>query len=395
MSQDTDVYGDYTNEGSTIIQVGTLRIYGDLTNLGTMSGDYSTSRMGGEGPQAGDGLSIAGAYTIGRAASLVMPQPIWRLRVGGDLDIAIDDPSRFAMAQATIELTGQAPGGQQTIETLGDSFPVGTLRIAAGADVTVVDDRVNQLEGGGEDLHVDTLVIEAGASLTTAGHRIHVRNLILEGTVDDEGNLIEIEACPADLNGDGSVDGIDLSMILGAWKEYDSDADLDGDGVVGGSDLAIILAAWDQPCDGRTRYVEDSKSNSTTTPCARAGWCRLQLPLAKALTSHTPCQRSHSPNILSQGFDILSNPRAKRLKCDSPMTSGGGFTWCQPILNMPVSPVHLRDSPLRMKNKDTAPRALRGAVSVFQTRRAILNRSDDDAYHPGRPPEVRGPRARG
>ena len=248
VSQDTDVYGDYTNEGSTIIQVGTLRIYGDLTNLGTMSGDYSTSRMGGEGPQAGDGLSIAGAYTIGRAASLVMPQPIWRLRVGGDLDIAIDDPSRFAMAQATIELTGQAPGSQQTIETLGESFPVGTLRIAAGADVTVVDERVNQLEGGDEDLHIDTLVIEAGASLTTAGHRIHVRNLILEGTVDDEDNLIEIEACPADLNGDGSVDGIDLSMILGAWEEDHSDADLDGDGVVGGTDLAIILAAWGQPC---------------------------------------------------------------------------------------------------------------------------------------------------
>ena len=60
----------------------------------------------------------------------------------------------------------------------------------------------------------------------------------------------------------------------------------------------------------------------------------------------------NTPNILSREFDDLSD---KRLKCDSPMTSGGGFTWCQPVLKMPVSPVHLRESPLKLTNEQHSP----------------------------------------
>jgi hypothetical protein len=53
--------------------------------------------------------------------------------------------------------------------------------------------------------------------------------------------------CPADLNDDAVVDGIDLGMLLGAWGTpvYD----LDGDGVVDGVDLGILLGAWG-PCGG-------------------------------------------------------------------------------------------------------------------------------------------------
>jgi hypothetical protein len=52
-------------------------------------------------------------------------------------------------------------------------------------------------------------------------------------------------SCPADLNYDAAVDGIDLGMLLGAWGTpvYD----LDGDGVVDGVDLGILLGAWG-PC---------------------------------------------------------------------------------------------------------------------------------------------------
>lgn len=50
----------------------------------------------------------------------------------------------------------------------------------------------------------------------------------------------------ADLSGDGSVDGIDLALLLGAWGRCAEicPADLDGDGVVNGIDLAMLLAAW-------------------------------------------------------------------------------------------------------------------------------------------------------
>lgn len=49
---------------------------------------------------------------------------------------------------------------------------------------------------------------------------------------------------PADLNGDGTVGGADLALLLAAWGDTVGPADLNGDGIVGGADLAVLLAAW-------------------------------------------------------------------------------------------------------------------------------------------------------
>lgn len=55
--------------------------------------------------------------------------------------------------------------------------------------------------------------------------------------------------CPADLNGDGVVNGADLAAMLGAWGPCSGScpADITGDGTVGGADLAALLGAWG-PC---------------------------------------------------------------------------------------------------------------------------------------------------
>lgn len=47
---------------------------------------------------------------------------------------------------------------------------------------------------------------------------------------------------PADLNGDGRVDGQDLTQLLSCWGT--PCADVDGDGTTGGTDLSVLLAAW-------------------------------------------------------------------------------------------------------------------------------------------------------
>jgi 1,4-alpha-glucan branching enzyme len=47
-----------------------------------------------------------------------------------------------------------------------------------------------------------------------------------------------------DLDGNGRVDGADLTILLGAWSEVDPSLDLDGDNVVTGADLAILLGNW-------------------------------------------------------------------------------------------------------------------------------------------------------
>jgi hypothetical protein len=55
---------------------------------------------------------------------------------------------------------------------------------------------------------------------------------------------------PADLNGDGHVDGFDLALLLGAWGNCPIDsicgcpADLDCSGWIDGLDLGILLGAW-------------------------------------------------------------------------------------------------------------------------------------------------------
>ena len=65
---------------------------------------------------------------------------------------------------------------------------------------------------------------------------------------DNGGNTFEDDCpknpCPADLNGNGGVDGGDVTIVLGDWGLTDSPADLNGDGVVGGADLTIVLASW-------------------------------------------------------------------------------------------------------------------------------------------------------
>ena len=49
--------------------------------------------------------------------------------------------------------------------------------------------------------------------------------------------------CPADLDGDGTVGGSDMGLLLAGW-DRPGPADLDGDGSVGGSDIGLLLVAW-------------------------------------------------------------------------------------------------------------------------------------------------------
>ena len=52
--------------------------------------------------------------------------------------------------------------------------------------------------------------------------------------------------CPADVNHDHSVDGTDLTIILGMWGSNGSPlgADINGDGTVNGLDLTFVLSGW-------------------------------------------------------------------------------------------------------------------------------------------------------
>lgn len=51
-------------------------------------------------------------------------------------------------------------------------------------------------------------------------------------------------ACPADINGDGAVNGVDLLILLSAFGGSHPDADLTGDATVGSADIVTLLDTW-------------------------------------------------------------------------------------------------------------------------------------------------------
>ena len=56
-----------------------------------------------------------------------------------------------------------------------------------------------------------------------------------------------VSPCPADINGDNTVDVLDLLLVLAAWGATSGPEDINGDGIVDVLDLLEVLAAWG-PC---------------------------------------------------------------------------------------------------------------------------------------------------
>jgi len=134
------------------------------------------------------------------------------------------------------------------------------------------------VDGEIEEVYLDWLEFNAtGSRLTIGGHpnANGVVNQLLRGFIDElrisrgllptdrllevpytpassdaDGDGVPDECggpnCPADIDGNGTVDGVDLGSVLADWGATGTGltGDLDGDGVVNGVDLGIVLASW-------------------------------------------------------------------------------------------------------------------------------------------------------
>lgn len=81
----------------------------------------------------------------------------------------------------------------------------------------------------------DSLLVSG--QFTAIGTDTRIRVALHEGCPEDNSGS-------ADLNDDGSVNGIDLAILLSAWGTSDPTADINGDGTVGGLDLTVLLGSW-------------------------------------------------------------------------------------------------------------------------------------------------------
>jgi hypothetical protein len=115
--------------------------------------------------------------------------------------------------------------------------------IAKSGDTSFTGTACNQLTLiGGTGVSgngINTGLNAAGQLVIRAGDSVNSINTIAK---IDLGST----PCPADLTGDGVVNGADLAALLGAWGPCSGScpADLTGDGVVNGADLAALLGAW-------------------------------------------------------------------------------------------------------------------------------------------------------
>ncbi|MCB9849449.1 MAG: fibronectin type III domain-containing protein [Phycisphaerales bacterium] len=267
---DTQFIGNYTNDGTTMIQGGTLTITGSYMGSGDVIGAFDKSKPSpSKARSAGNGLLIAGDFQIDSVASLLLPDAQWSLRVGGDFDVAIDDYSAFDLVTAELRMVGLGKS-VQTLEVMSADigadlagltcstagrFPIGTLRIGpTPTTVRLVDLQENA--SGEEAIYVDHLVIDAGATLLTNGHVVYYRTLDLAGSVDVSGNLVMLEGQPGDCDVDGDVDVADFAGLVdclsgpGGTPPATASAgcgclatfDLDADGDVDLRDVAGLLS---------------------------------------------------------------------------------------------------------------------------------------------------------
>jgi hypothetical protein len=112
------------------------------------------------------------------------------------------------------------------------------VQVAAGRRHVIALRSDGSIAAWGGDGYGETSIPIAAAKFIAAGY-------------DGYGGLsfaILPDACIGDLNGDNSVNGADLGVLLGTWGNCPSfgacAADLNGDGNVTGADLGMLLGAW-------------------------------------------------------------------------------------------------------------------------------------------------------
>ncbi len=105
------------------------------------------------------------------------------------------------------------------------------------------------IDGGGSYLGMNELSAHFGLGAAAMIDSLTVlwpsgaTTLLTNVAVNQTLTIASTVPCPADLNGDGAVEGADLGLLLSSWGT-DALADLDGDGLTDGADLGALLAAW-------------------------------------------------------------------------------------------------------------------------------------------------------
>ncbi len=148
----------------------------------------------------------------------------------GAMVIGQDTQPTTVMLQDTIDNGNRGPNDESEVFYLS-GFPQG-------------DDGLSIR--GGSVLNLNGLDAYVG----TVNGWIHLNGLFAPGELRipyDEG-FIQLTVCPADLNGDGVIDHIDINIFSIGFLSSDPIADLNGDGLLDLDDIAFFISAFNAGC---------------------------------------------------------------------------------------------------------------------------------------------------
>jgi hypothetical protein len=151
-----------------------------------------------------------------------------RSNISNNVDSGFD-PIPFAVGQTSLTPGDFIPLDEDVVFTIDLSNPDAVLYLQQALDAGRLRLMISSLHGAVEQGGVFASFYAKEALF---GSELAAR-LELEVTI----------GAPADLNGDGVVDGADLGLLLGAWGQAGA-TDLNGDGTTDGADLGLLLGAW-------------------------------------------------------------------------------------------------------------------------------------------------------
>lgn len=190
-------------------------------------------------PLEAGALTDAGASQSGAAVGTVTANP------DGTWAFAITVPVTFSVA-------GTSMGQPFTSDTPGALVLGGTLAFGPGGVSLGATGSVN------ESVAVDAPppIVNQPFPLPTILPPGSTANLLMSGTFS-AGTATTVASAslaatgplvlrPGDLNADGTVNGLDLGILLGSWGPVGPGipADINGDGTVNGLDLGVLLGNW-------------------------------------------------------------------------------------------------------------------------------------------------------
>jgi hypothetical protein len=210
-------------------QWGTTGLFGYLDTNGDVGGAASSGPTGltvtkTDNPEEESGLNGFDLALISDG-SLNTGAPVLYARLSPTDNTRV----QFALEYARVGFTAQE------LRTLG-YFDFEAVKGGGGESTYLWNDKYENVEAGSPNPGPTGQTSEFG---TNGLQSIYELDTLRGGPIAN---------CPADRNGDGSVDFFDLSAFLGAFNAAQPDTDLNNDGVFNFFDVSIYLAQFNAGC---------------------------------------------------------------------------------------------------------------------------------------------------